>query len=73
MVTTAGSPTYGPPTGTHTTDDGGDGGAGTVTVTAATAWGPPLRLIVRPVNTRDVEVPPELVSVTVAVNVPAAA
>ena len=39
-------------------------------VLVATAWGPPFRLMVRPVKTWVVEVPPELVSVTLAVYVP---
>ena len=39
----------------------------TVNVRDAFALGPPLRSMVRPVNTRVVDVPAELVSVTVAV------
>ena len=39
---TVGSPTYGPPIGIHSMG----GVTGTTTVAVATAWGPPLRLIV---------------------------
>ena len=49
------------------------GAAGTTASAVVTAWGPPLRLMVWPVNTSVVEVPPELVSVNVTVNVPAVA
>ena len=50
-----------------------DGGAATITAVVALALGPPFRLMVWPVNTWVVEVPPELVSVTLAVKVPAEA
>ncbi len=50
-----------------------DGGAATMTAVVALALGPPFRLIVWPVNTWVVDVPPELVSVTLAVKVPAKA
>ena len=46
---------------------GGTGAAGTVTVVETIAPGPPLRSIVWPVNTCVVEVPTELVTVTLAV------
>ena len=46
--------------------------ADTVMVAVATARDPPLRLIVCPVNTWRVDVPPELVTVNVTVYVPAA-
>ncbi len=50
-----------------------DGGPATITAVVALALGPPFRLMVWPVNTWVVDVPPELVSVTLAVKVPAEA
>lgn len=48
----------------------GVGAADMTSVVVAWAWGPPLRLSVWPVNTRVVDVPPELVRVTLTGNEP---